>query len=103
MNIFGQEMDKVSAMNADVIEKSEMILRQFCVDGQSPFLNKTLKEAGIREKYHCLIAGVERGGETLHAPDPHEPFVEGDVVWIVGESADVYKLVGWKCEGFDMG
>ena len=68
-----------------------------------PILNKTLKEAGIREKYHCLIAGVERGGETLHAPDPHEPFVEGDVVWIVGESADVYKLVGWKCEGFDMG
>ena len=67
------------------------------------FLNKTLKEAGIREKYHCLIAGVERGGETLHAPDPHEPFVEGDVVWIVGESADVYKLVGRKCEGFDMG
>ena len=103
LNIFGQEMDKVSAMNADVIEKSEMILRQFCVDGQSPFLNKTLKEAGIREKYHCLIAGVERGGETLHAPDPHEPFVEGDVVWVVGESADVYKLVGRKCEGFDMG
>ena len=46
MNIFGQEMDKVSAMNADVIEKSEMILRQFCVDGQSPFLNKTLKKQG---------------------------------------------------------
>ena len=33
LSIFGQEMDKVSAMNADVIEKSEMILRQFCVDG----------------------------------------------------------------------
>jgi len=61
LNVFGKEMDKVSAMNTDVIEKSEMILRQFCVDGQSPFLNKTLKEAGIREKYHCLIAGVERG------------------------------------------
>ena len=43
------------------------------------------------------------GRETLHAPDPHEPFVEGDVVWIVGESVDVYKLVGRKCEGFDMG
>ena len=102
LTALGQEMDKVSAMNADVIEKSEMILRQFCVDGQSPFLNKTLKEAGIREKYHCLIAGVERGGETLHAPDPHEPFVEGDVVWVVGESADVYELVSQKGEGFDM-
>ena len=103
LNIFGKEMDKVSAMNTDVIEKSEMILRQFCVDGQSPFLNKTLKEAGIREKYHCLIAGVERGGETLHAPDPHEPFVEGDVVWVVGESADVYELVSQKRRRFRHG
>ena len=69
------------------------ILRQFRVDENSPFLNKTLKESGIREKYRCLIVGVDRDGETLHAPDPHEPFVEGDVVWIVGENNDVYKLV----------
>lgn len=71
-----------------------MILRQLRIDANSPFLGKTLKDAGIREKYHCLIVGVERGGETLHAPDVHEPFVEEDVVWIVGENVDVYKLVG---------
>lgn len=93
LNVFGQEMEKVSAMDVDVIEKSEMILRQFRVDEHSPFLNKTLKEAGIREEYHCLIAGVEREGETLHAPDPREPFTEGDIVWIVGENDDVYRLV----------
>ena len=93
LNVFGEEMNKSSAMQSDVIEKSEMILRQFRVDENSPFLNKTLKESGIREKYRCLIVGVDRDGETLHAPDPHEPFVEGDVVWIVGENNDVYKLV----------
>ncbi|MDE6348225.1 MAG: TrkA C-terminal domain-containing protein, partial [Bacteroides sp.] len=98
LNVFGREMDRCSAMNADVIEKSEMILRQFRVDEQSSFLNKTLKESGIRDRYHCLIAGVERGGEALHAPDPHEPFAEGDVVWIVGERADVYQLVDSKEE-----
>lgn len=93
LNVFGEEMNKSSAMQFDVIEKSEMILRQFRVDENSPFLNKTLKESGIREKYRCLIVGVDRDGETLHAPDPHEPFAEGDVVWIVGENNDVYKLV----------
>ena len=41
-----------------------MILRQLRIDANSPFLGKTLKDAGIREKYHCLIVGVERGGET---------------------------------------
>lgn len=96
LNMFGEEMNKSSAMQSDVIEKSEMILRQFRVDENSPFLNKTLKESGIREKYRCLIVGVDRDGETLHAPDPHEPFTEGDVVWIVGENDDVYKLVNIK-------
>ena len=81
---------------------SEMILRQLRIDANSPFLGKTLKDAGIREKYHCLIVGVERGGETLHAPDVHEPFVEEDVVWIVGENVDVYKLVGENDENVDL-
>ena len=74
LNRFGEEMAKVSELDTDVVEKSETILRQFRIDSDSPFLGKTLKEAGIREKYHCLIAGVEREGGELHAPDPHEPF-----------------------------
>lgn len=102
LNTFGVEMEKAAALETDVVEKSEMILRQFRVDDQSVFLGKTMRESGIREQYHCLIAGVERGGETLHAPDPHEPFLEGDVVWIVGENADVYQLVGQKNENIDI-
>ena len=102
LNVFGEEMDKLSTIAADAVEKSEMILRQLRIDANSPFLGKTLKDAGIREKYHCLIVGVERGGETLHAPDVHEPFVEEDVVWIVGENVDVYKLVGENDENVDL-
>ncbi|WP_294634181.1 cation:proton antiporter [uncultured Bacteroides sp.] len=102
LNLFGEAMDKAAALEADVIEKSEMILRQFCITADSPFLGKTLRESGIRERYRCLIAGVEREGEALHAPDPHEPFMEGDVVWVVGENVDVYELVGQKNENIDM-
>ena len=102
LNVFGEEMDRLSTVATDVVEKSEMILRQLRIDANSPFLGKTLKDAGIREKYHCLIVGVERGEETLHAPDVHEPFVAGDVVWIVGENIDVYKLVGENDENVDL-
>lgn len=98
LNLFGEEMDKAAAMQMDVIEKSETKLCQFRVDERSPFLNKTLKEAGIREKYRCLIVGVERGDNTLHVPNPLEPFAEGDVVWVVGEIRDVYQLVEEKVE-----
>lgn len=102
LNRFSSEMEKAAILETDVVEKSEMILRQFRVDAHSVFLGKTLRESGIREQYHCLIVGVERGEETLHAPDPHEPFMEDDVVWVVGENADVYKLVGQKNENVDM-
>ncbi len=102
LNLFGAEMEKAAALETDVVEKSEMILRQFRVDAHSAFLGKTMRESGIREQYHCLIVGVERGEEALHAPDSHEPFMEGDVVWVVGENADVYKLVGQKNENVDM-
>ena len=102
LNRFSSEMEKAAILETDVVEKSEMILRQFRVDAHSIFLGKTMRESGIREQYHCLIVGVERGEETLHAPDPHEPFMEDDVVWIVGENADVYKLVGQKNENVDM-
>lgn len=102
LNQFSSEMEKAAILETDVVKKSEMILRQFRVDAHSIFLGKTMRESGIREQYHCLIVGVERGEETLHAPDPHEPFMEDDVVWIVGENADVYKLVGQKNENVDM-
>lgn len=102
LNQFSSEMEKAAILETDVVEKSEMILRQFRVDAHSIFLGKTMRESGIREQYHCLIVGVERGEETLHAPDPHEPFMEDDVVWIVGENADVYELVGQKNENVDM-
>lgn len=94
LTTFGKDMEETSALDADIVEKSEMELRQFRIDGQSPFLGKNLKDAGIRENYHCLIVGVERGDDgTLHAPVPQEPFLEGDVVWIVGASKDVHLLM----------
>lgn len=94
LNLFGEAMNKASEVDTDVMEKSEMILRQFKIDEHSPFLGKNLIEAGIREKYHCLIVGVEREDEALHAPDPHDTFAVGNVVWVVGENEDVHKLVG---------
>lgn len=90
---FAEEMIRVSSMDVDVIEKSEMTLKQFIIDSGSVFLGRTIRESGIREKYHCLIAGVERGNAELMTPDVNVPFEEGDVVWVVGEKEDVYQLV----------
>lgn len=96
--LFGKEMERVSAIETDIVEKREMNLKQFRVDSTSVFLGKTLRESGVREKYHCLIVGVERGDEPLHAPDPNEHFIEDDIVWVVGENEALHQLVEQKNE-----
>ena len=77
----------------DMYERGEMILRQFVIDENSPFLGKNMIDSGIRNRYHCMIVGVERGSDELHAANPHELFQFGDVVWIVGERAAVQAVV----------
>ena len=77
----------------DLYERGEMILRQFVIDENSPFLGKNMIDSGIRNHYHCMIVGVERGSDDLHAANPHELFQFGDVVWIVGERAAVHSVV----------
>ena len=45
-----------------------------------------------------MIVGVERANDALKTPDVNIPFEEGDIIWVVGENDDVYKLVSEKTD-----
>ena len=52
---------------------------------------------------NLLFVFLQAGGggcllytSTLMTPDINVPFTEGDVVWVVGERDDVYRLLGKK-------
>ena len=92
--VFSRQAEKVSAAaEENEIEKREMHLKQFVVDSQSPFLNKSIKESGIRNHYRCLVVGVEKGNDDLLSPEADMLLEENDVVWVVGEKDAVYRLV----------
>lgn len=76
----------------DVSNGREMRLQQLIVDAETPIVGRTLRDIGTREKYHCLIVGVDRGEEALIQPGPDFVFMEGDVIWVVGEDSDVRRL-----------
>ena len=67
------------------LESREMKLRQMIIAGDSPFVNKTLEESGIRSLYSCMVVGLEEGKENLSRISPKRKFQEGDIIWIVGE------------------
>lgn len=75
------------------IEKREMKLRQLIISGKSEFCGKSLLESGIRNKYNCMVVGLEEGQENLTKIAPTRTFEKGDILWIVGEESDLQKIM----------
>lgn len=74
-------------------ENRDIQLKQFAVTADSPFVGKTILESGIRNKYRCMVVGIETSGDmSLRTPNVNIPFHEGDIVWVVGEESDLNKL-----------
>ena len=84
----GHHAHSAAAPDAD----EEVILSLVKIGAASPFLGQTVRDAGFRANYHCLIAGVEGPDGALHVPDPSVPFAEGDILWVVGAKPDVDRI-----------
>jgi len=50
-----------------------------------PFVNKPIRECGLREAVNGLIVGIEREGERILSPDSAMHLLPRDLVWIVGD------------------
>lgn len=74
------------------IERRETKLRRLVLGGGSPLIGKTLRDSGIRDRYGCMVVGVEEGQESLTMASPSRSFRKGDTVWVVGEEANLRKL-----------
>ena len=75
------------------LEKREMKLRQIIIGPDSPFVGKSLEESGIRNRYSCMVVGLEEGEENLSPFPPKRCFQEGDIIWVVGEVDDLDLLI----------
>ena len=96
-----EQLSKFAAYTAKIaeiqkdedFEKHEMHLKQFVVDKKSTFVGQSIRESGIRNKYHCLVVGLESVTDgSLHSPNVDEPLSVGDVVWVVGEDSSLKEL-----------
>ena len=75
------------------VENREMKLRQLIITADSPFVGKTMAESGIRSFYGCMVVGIEEGKENLSPVHPSRRFVEGDIIWVVGEETALQELL----------
>ena len=83
--------NEVLGVDVDV-ERREMKLRQLIIGADSPFIGKTLIESRIRDRYSCMVVGLEEGKESLSPYSPNRKFREGDIIWVVGEQESLDAL-----------
>lgn len=53
---------------------------------------KILKNAGIKENYHCFVLGMARDALPLLEPDRNLRLEPGDLVWLLGREQTAAKL-----------
>ena len=94
LEAFGTELGRENASLPEEFTDQEVLLRRLPISEGSPFLGKSLKDSSIRNRYRCLVVGVEKEDGALHIPNVTIPFEDGDFLWIVGEKQDVEALMG---------
>jgi CPA2 family monovalent cation:H+ antiporter-2 len=73
-------------------DSAVVTIEQFQIESNSIFIGKTIKDSGMRDKADCLVVGIERGEASIMNPDINIPFMEGDIVWVVGEREKIQHL-----------
>ena len=73
-------------------ETVDVTLEQMQISETSALIGKTIKNSYLRDKYNCMIVGIERDGETLVNPGVNVSFMSGDILSLVGEKEKIETL-----------
>jgi voltage-gated potassium channel len=68
-------------------------LEELQVSENATFINKTLKESGIRSEHDLIVVAIKRQmGEMLFNPSPITEILSGDILVVLGEHANIQDL-----------
>lgn len=89
---FGRTLNGETIPEDEHIEEREMKLQKFVISSRSPLIGKKLQDSGIRDRYNCMVVGIEEGQRHLTMVNPSHVFRAGDIVWMVGERQSLATL-----------
>lgn len=73
-------------------ENTSYTLRHLKVTPDSVITGLSIRQSGIREKYHAMVVGIEKSRKRIINPDTDLVILADDVLWIVGEQGMLEKL-----------
>ncbi|MCX6119710.1 MAG: cation:proton antiporter [Proteobacteria bacterium] len=76
---FKQHLDQ-SMRSTSIADSEEYELRRFKVDRGSKLVGVTIGGSGIREKFDCMVVGIERNGSRIPNPVSSTVILDGDLI-----------------------
>lgn len=84
--------ERYKKAQTEIEETYSVNIEQFTVMENSKLIGRTIQESNIRDKFDCLVIGIEREETSIKNPLPSTTLEKGDIVWIVGEHQKVIQL-----------
>lgn len=88
---FSQRMN-TEVQNIDQNEGDKMELVCIEVKENTLFEGILIKDSGIRDKYHCMVVGVENKEGNVRACNAEYQITHGDRLWLVGSHDEIVKV-----------
>ena len=63
------------------------------VHGTESYANRPLKSGKIRNKYRCVVLGMQQDGYPITLPDINTIIMKDDILWVMGSNNNVGALV----------
>ena len=74
-------------------EAADLYATAIPVERSSEFQGKTIRSSGLREKYDCMILGLQRNKLPILQPDVNMTIQTDDLVWVLGTRRMAEKLL----------
>lgn len=63
------------------------------VNGTESYANRPLKSGIIRNKYRCVVLGMQQDGYPIIMPDINTVIIKDDIIWVMGSNNHVGRLL----------
>ncbi len=71
----------------------ELEMQEHVIEPNSPFCNKSLRDAPIREASDAIVVAINRANQDpIYSPTPNEIIREGDILILIGKSGVSERL-----------
>lgn len=74
-------------------DELDLVLRNIIVGKESFLCGKSVRNCRLREDYGCMLVGFEDESGQIGLPEANRIIEEGETLWIVGEKADILKML----------